>query len=175
MHATIGELVDHIEGTHHAHPRRELPHLAGLMGRVTEAHQGRHPELIELRDIFNVLRRDLEAHMHAEESVLFPALRRLDASMTTQDFHRDRVRDPIALLEFEHEEAGAALARMLALTDGFAPPADACPTYRALLDGLAELELDLHRHVHEENNILFPRARVAEAVLLTEASHPDRS
>ena len=28
----------------------------------------------------------------------------------------------------------------------------------ALLAGLAEFESDLHRHVHKENNILFPRA-----------------
>jgi len=27
-----------------------------------------------------------------------------------------------------------------------------------MLEALHELELDLHRHVHEENNILFPRA-----------------
>lgn len=32
-------------------------------------------------------------------------------------------------------------------------------THRALLDALRRLELDLHQHVHEENNVLFPRAR----------------
>jgi regulator of cell morphogenesis and NO signaling len=51
------------------------------------------------------------------------------------------------------------------MTDGYTPPADACPTDRALLGGLAELEADLHRHIHEENNILFPRARAAEDAL----------
>ena len=30
--------------------------------------------------------------------------------------------------------------------------------HRALLAGLAEFETDLHRHVHKENNVLFPRA-----------------
>ena len=38
------------------------------------------------------------------------------------------------------------------------PDAAACNTHRALLAGLAEFESDLHRHVHKENNILFPRA-----------------
>ena len=50
---------------------------------------------------------------------------------------------------------------MRALTDGYAPPADACNTYRALLGGLAELEVDMHQHVHRENNILFPGALAA--------------
>jgi regulator of cell morphogenesis and NO signaling len=44
------------------------------------------------------------------------------------------------------------------LTDGFAAPEHACPTYRAMLAGLEEFERDLQRHIHLENNILFPRA-----------------
>lgn len=29
----------------------------------------------------------------------------------------------------------------------------------ATIQGLRDLEEDMHRHVHEENNVLFPRAR----------------
>jgi regulator of cell morphogenesis and NO signaling len=58
----------------------------------------------------------------------------------------------------EHDNAGADLAKMRSLTDDFIPRADACNTYRAMLHGLAELEADMHQHVHKENNILFPRA-----------------
>lgn len=31
-----------------------------------------------------------------------------------------------------------------------------------MIDRLETLELDIHRHVHEENNILFPRALALE-------------
>jgi regulator of cell morphogenesis and NO signaling len=41
---------------------------------------------------------------------------------------------------------------------GFAVPADACPTYRALYQGLEDFERDLHQHIHLENNVLFPHA-----------------
>jgi regulator of cell morphogenesis and NO signaling len=51
---------------------------------------------------------------------------------------------------------------MRELTGGYEPPADACNTYRAMLDGLAELERDTHLHIHEENNVLFPKVRAAE-------------
>jgi regulator of cell morphogenesis and NO signaling len=34
-----------------------------------------------------------------------------------------------------------------------------------MLDGLAELERDMHLHVHKENNILFPKASAAETAL----------
>jgi regulator of cell morphogenesis and NO signaling len=58
---------------------------------------------------------------------------------------------------------------MRGLTGGYTPPDDACTTYRALLDGLADLEADMHRHVHKENNILFPRAGAVEAELRSRA------
>lgn len=72
--------------------------------------------------------------------------------------HCGSVGNPIGQMEAEHEDAGAALARMRSLTDNYALPDDACPTFAALYDGLAEIERDLHQHIHLENNILFPRA-----------------
>jgi regulator of cell morphogenesis and NO signaling len=62
------------------------------------------------------------------------------------------------MMEFEHESAGSALRQMSELTGGYTPPVDACNTYRATLDGLREMQADLHQHIHLENNILFPRA-----------------
>jgi regulator of cell morphogenesis and NO signaling len=58
----------------------------------------------------------------------------------------------------EHDDAGEALRRMRELTNDYTPPLDACNTYRAVFDSLRELELDMHRHVHKENSILFPKA-----------------
>jgi regulator of cell morphogenesis and NO signaling len=171
LHATMSDLVDHIEVTHHNYLRRELPRLADMLDRVVEAHWERHLDLIDLREIFTTLRHDLETHMDSEEHIVFPALRRLDTAIATEDYECSAEQEAIALMESEHDEAGAALARMRAMTDGFTPPADACPTYRAMLAGLAEMDADLRRHVHKENHILFPKARVAEAVLLSEASH----
>ena len=61
-------------------------------------------------------------------------------------------------MEADHEDAGAALATIRSLTSGYAPPDWACPTFRGLYYGLAELEAAMHVHVHLENNVLFPRA-----------------
>ena len=67
------------------------------------------------------------------------------------------VQAALHLLEEEHDRAGAALARLRALSGGFAVPEDGCTTYRALYEGLARFERELHEHVHLENNVLFPR------------------
>jgi regulator of cell morphogenesis and NO signaling len=172
--ATMGELIDHIVTIHHAYLYRELPRLAALAGQVVGPHGSRHPELRELRDIFNSLKGDLKAHLLKEEEILFPIIARLEAAIERPEFHRGSVMNPILVMEHEHDGAGAALARLRALTDGYTPPADACPTYRGLLDGLAGLEADLHVHIHEENNILFPRARAAEGAWQAAAAWSDR-
>ncbi len=62
------------------------------------------------------------------------------------------------MMEHEHQHAGDELSQIRDLTQHYSPPRDACPTYLAMLEGLHELERNMHQHVHKENNILFPRA-----------------
>lgn len=153
--ATLGELCDHIVETHHAYLRDELPRLTFLVGKVASAHGNRHPELADVAQTYEGLAAELADHMLKEERVLFPACRRLEEG---EEILAAGLAAPIAVMEDEHAAVGAALERLHELTGGYAPPADACNSYRAMLDGLATLELDLHEHIHEENNILFPRA-----------------
>ena len=94
--------------------------------------------------------------MHKEEEILFPLVRQIEGG-ATDGFHCGSIAHPIRQMEAEHEAAGQAISRLRELTDAFTPNAEACNTHRALLAGLAEFESDLHRHVHKENNVLFPR------------------
>ncbi|MEP0841441.1 MAG: iron-sulfur cluster repair di-iron protein [Phycisphaerae bacterium] len=163
--APLGDLCDHIVAAHHAYLRRELPRLEAMSEKVAEVHGRREPHLRELAAVFAALHEELDQHMAKEEQVLFPLVRLLESSTALPSFHCGSVANPIRVMEHEHDDAGAALTRMRRLTGGYAPPPEACNTYRALLDGLAELEADLHRHIHKENNILFPRAAALEARL----------
>lgn len=61
--------------------------------------------------------------------------------------------------------AGDLLARLRPATGGYAVPDDGCASYRALYTGLVELEAGTHRHVHRENNLLFPAVLATEAAL----------
>ncbi len=62
---------------------------------------------------------------------------------------------------------GTALRRIRELTHDYQAPADGCASFKALYDGLASLESDLHRHIHKENNILFPKAAALESALMS--------
>jgi regulator of cell morphogenesis and NO signaling len=160
--ASVTELCVHIVDRHHAYLRDELPRLGRLVDKVVNAHGGRHPELAEVAATFAAVASELEQHMVKEEQILFPACLALDDA-AGGGFAFGSIASPIAVMLHEHDEVGAGLARLHALTDGYRPPADACNSYRAMLDRLRTLELDTHRHVHEENNILFPRAIELEA------------
>jgi regulator of cell morphogenesis and NO signaling len=58
----------------------------------------------------------------------------------------------------EHDNAGEKLREVRQATGNYTLPPDACLSYSALFAALVEFEQDLHRHIHLENNILFPRA-----------------
>ena len=152
------ELCDHIEQTHHAYLRTELPRLGQMIDKVVNAHGASHPKLHEVQRVFAALCAELEPHMFKEERILFPAIRQLEQSAATPSFPFGTVANPINVMEHEHDNAGAALSELRTLTADYVPPDDACNTYRAMLDGLRELETNMHQHVHKENNILFPRA-----------------
>ncbi len=153
---TAAELVGHIVSTHHRYLWAELPRLTELVEKVARVHGAPHPELDEVEAVFDDLRTDLEPHMLKEERVLFPMIRDLSVATGPPSFHCGTVKNPISVMLAEHDRAGALLGRLRELTQGYAPPVDACASYEACYRGLAELEADTHLHIHKENNLLFP-------------------
>jgi regulator of cell morphogenesis and NO signaling len=168
--ATMAELADHIEQTHHVFVRDALKRLETVLPRVVRAHGDRHPELHALADVVEQFRAEMHDHMVREERVLFPWLRRLERPTQIHTGPPWSVRRPIGCMVHDHDDAGAALARMRALTGGYLPPEGACAPYRSMLATLAELERDTHIHIHKENNVLFPAGVRAEDQLRLDRS-----
>ncbi len=152
--ATLTELADHIESTHHAWLKRELPRTAMLVHRTYTVHGLHYPWLTELKTTYDRFAAEMDAHMFKEEHILFPRIRLIDAKRT--DIEVDQ---PVAIMEHEHDRAGADLEKLQSLSNNYTAPEDACNTFRAMLDALREIQADTHVHVHKENNILFPRAK----------------
>ncbi|MCA9127146.1 MAG: iron-sulfur cluster repair di-iron protein [Planctomycetales bacterium] len=160
---TLTELADHIEATHHAYLKEELPRLDFMTEKVAWVHGEHEPRLAQTRQAFLALKAELEPHMMKEERILFPIIRQLEQADGPLQFHCGSVANPIRQMEHEHDQAGGALGVLSESTDRYTPPEWACNTYRAMLDSLARLEADMHQHVHKENNVLFPKAIQLEA------------
>lgn len=154
LSAPLAELCAHIVEEHHGRLRWDLPRLSELAERAAAVHGEALPALHELRAEFEQLRVELEEHIGEEERELFPLLAGGGALDRTQ----------LERLLQQHDTAGLRLRRLRELAGGYATEAALCTTHRGLLQGLHGLELDLHQHVHEENNILFPRALEAAGV-----------
>jgi regulator of cell morphogenesis and NO signaling len=157
--APLIELADHIVSRHHGYVRQESQMLKDLAAKVVARHGTRHPELARIAHLFDTVADDLASHMLKEEQVLFPMIGRMEESSQNLPCS---VQFPIRQMMVEHDAAGESTSAIRALASGYHPPADACASFRALYQGLEEFEKDLHRHVHLENNILFPRAMQME-------------
>lgn len=154
----LTELADHIERTHHVYLKKELPRIQGMLDRIAVAHGGKDARLLQLPRVYSSFQTELLSHTENEEKFLFPLIRKIDSESGDGPGAGGEVANPIRAMEIEHQHAGDALQAMRKLTDDFAHRSDMCNTHRAAMDSLKELEKDLHRHVHKENHILFPRA-----------------
>jgi regulator of cell morphogenesis and NO signaling len=157
----IPRLIDVIVSTHHAYVRSAMPAITRHLAKLAEVHGSRHPELARVAAYFQQIVADLSQHMVKEEQVLFPYVR--DLAETGDSCGRTQspfgtVANPIRMMEREHQEVGDALRLIRELTRGYTAPDDGCTTYAITMAELHQFERDLHRHVHLENNVLFPAA-----------------
>lgn len=159
-------LTDYIEKTHHRYIEEKTPALIQFLDKLCNVHGARHPELFEVTSLFKQSATDLAAHMKKEELILFPFIRKMVAAQFKQQDiappHFGTVENPVAMMKEEHEVEGERFRQISVLTNGYTPPDDACSTYRVTFAMLQEFESDLHRHIHIENNILFPKAILME-------------
>jgi len=156
---SLTALIDHIVSCYHQPLRKDLPRICELAEKVARVHGANHPEMVKVFEIFKSFKEQLELHMQKEELILFPGIAGIEGGKGPKSFGcGGGIEHPIEMMTLEHDDAGAALAEMSKLTNQYTPPADACNTFKVLLHSLASLELEMHQHVHKENNILFPRA-----------------
>lgn len=163
-------LVDYIVNNHHQYVRRMIPVISLHTDKVASVHGQNHPETLQIADLFLAVRYELEGHMMKEERVLFPQIRQMvlnqkdNSQFLTPTF--GTIQNPIRMMELEHTSAGDALSQIKKLSNNYAHPEDACNTFKALYSELKEFEEDLHKHIHLENNILFPKSIELEAELV---------
>ncbi len=159
-------LADYIEKKHHRYVEQRSSEIKPFLAKICKVHGDRHPELLEINQLFTESIGELAQHMKKEELVLFPFIRKMvEAKQTKQALsvpHFGTVENPITTMMQEHDTEGERFRKIAELTKDYQPPDDACNTYRVSFALLKEFEEDLHLHIHLENNILFPKAKAME-------------
>lgn len=153
--AAYSELIDHVVNRHHAYLYSELPQLSTYVSKVYRVHGSNHPELNDVFKLFHALKMEVEQHIIKEEEEIFPLIKEYELDPDAAKLKH--VNQLIDTLEQEHEESGNLLKELRKVTDDYKLPPGACNTYTLTYQKLEALEEDLFRHIHLENNILFPR------------------
>ncbi|MCT1525226.1 iron-sulfur cluster repair di-iron protein [Sphingobacterium hotanense] len=162
-------LASYIEKTHHRYVREKAPVILAYLNKLCQVHGGRHPELLEVNKLFQECAKELGQHLVKEEKILFPYI----VQMINSEIDHTQlaaapfgsIENPIHMMEHEHDAEGERFEKIAKLTDNYAVPADGCSTYRVTYEMLKEFEDDLHKHIHLENNILFPKSIALQQAL----------
>ena len=161
-------LIDYIEKKHHRYVEQQIPILKQYLSKLCKVHGARHPKLLDIFEHFNASAGELAMHMKKEELVLFPWIRKMVNNPANFEHpHFETVKSPIKMMMEEHDNEGERFRKIAESSNDYTPPSDACNTYRVTFSLLQEFEEDLHRHIHLENNILFPKAEILEKNVLS--------
>lgn len=168
----LEELCSYIIKRHHSYVRESIPPLNKNLEKICQKHGAHHPELFKISELFSASSGDLIMHMQKEELMLFPFIKRLElswkdkASVPKSLF--GSVSKPISMMLADHQQEGDRFDQISMLSENYKVPENACITYELTLKQLHDFENDLHKHIHLENNILFPKAIELEKNLLHE-------
>ena len=159
-------LADYVEKTHHRYVEEKSAMLIPYLNKLCKVHGERHPELFEINELFIGSAQDLAAQKKKEELILFPFIKQMvEAKKNGEPLPAPRfgtVENPVAMMKHEHEAEGERFVKIAELTNNYEFPDDACGTYQVTYRMLEDFQNDLHKHIHLENNILFPKAIAME-------------
>ncbi len=162
----LDALAEYIVEKHHTYVMEHLPIVEEYVNKIARVHGDTHAELYEVQKYFITIRDELLSHMPKEENVLFPYIKTLieakKSGIKPVKPHFGTIKNPIRVMESEHDNAGDAFEKIHKITQDYTLPADACKSYQFAFHLLEEFENDLNIHIHLENNILFPRAIALE-------------
>jgi len=159
-------LTDYIEKKHHRFVEKAIGEIKPFLQKIVAVHGNSHPELLKVRELFFEAANELTAHMKKEELILFPFVRKM-TKFISEDKSAEMplfgsVQNPIRTMMHEHDIEGERFRTISTLTGNYTVPEDGCATYRVTFQLLEAFENDLHKHIHLENNILFPKAIMLE-------------
>ncbi len=158
---SLTELISYVLIHHHFYVKQTMPAIAFYLQKIASKHGDRYPDMIKVEKLFGQLKSVMELHLQKEEVILFPRIKEIEALHVgaTNDLPAiGYIAGPLQVMEAEHEDAGLIMANIQSLTNQYTAPADACTTFKVCIATLKEFEEDLHKHVHIENYILFPKS-----------------
>jgi len=154
-------LIKHAITEYHEYFNEIITQLSPLAAKVAEVHAQEHPEVIQINILFSKVVSEISEQMSLEENVLFPFIEKF------RDQEKSFTENEKTIIEILQKsissiESGLAIGaenfKQIAITSSnYTLPVGACNSYTFLYKNLEEFEHKLHKYIHFERNILFPK------------------
>lgn len=162
---TAASIVQRLLREHRRWRSKDFPLISHLFDEAQSA-KDQPPCLAPLRNAFVRLCAEMEGHMNREEHLLFPAILSEQAAgqpeATTAKPAFGSIRNPIAMVEQEHDWEDERLEKLRELAHNYQPPENSSEKLRLLFRELEALEAAMHAHSHLESSVLFARTLAME-------------
>ncbi len=169
--ASLIELVEYIE-QHHRKIKEKMLKLQPLIEQAAELQEDQYSSTFgSLQKFYPVFKTKMENHFAKEEQILIPYIRQMDESSrnagTKLEFHSSSIKNPISQLEYDHDQTeNVMFDKLRTITNNYHLPPNAGNAFKALYDGLKDIETNISEHINLENKILFPWAIELELQLI---------
>jgi regulator of cell morphogenesis and NO signaling len=156
-------LSDYIVKTFHRYADKQILVIKSTLEKLCHEYGERQPVLPEIKKLFDAAAGGIAVHQKKEELILFPFIRKMaDAEKNNKAFvtppATKSVGSPVDMLTHEHHQQSDLFQKIAELSQDYTSPEDVDDSFKKSFSLLKEFELNLHRHLHLENNILFPKA-----------------
>lgn len=163
-----GRLVNHLQKSHHNYAQVMLPIIQHHIERCAEQLGKEYPHLLLLGNIFDSFRKDFLSHIHYENTVVFPYVKKLERNsiqfsneflLQIKNFSLDHF-----IMKHAHDDDDMLVLRKL--THNFKSDHTDHIAYRILMHELKDFEQDLQVHSLLEEQVLMPKVQKLEKALM---------
>lgn len=158
-------LADYILNTHHRYVKSNAERISKLAETVAEKYGQENKALQKLGTDVRPMIKDFMVHMSKEEDVLFPAIKQMLKTLEKEEKSKGpggAIKNAVAKMEAEHDETKTFLDQFRIITNHYSMDVSMPNEQKQLYHELQMFENDTYKHVHLENNILFPKLILLE-------------
>jgi len=157
----LSSLISYTSKNHHDYFDESIAQLSPLAAKVAEVHASEHPEVVKVNNLFSKVVSELSEQISLEENIVFPFIKNFmeqEKSFTeNQETIIDTLNQTIGNIERSFTLSADTFKEIAKVSSNYSLPDGACNSYRFLYENLNEFEHELHKYIHFEKNILFPK------------------
>ena len=157
----LNSVIKHRVDVYHKYFNSAIPELYPLAAKVAEVHGKQHPEVVEINILLSKITSKITEQLAVEKNTVFPFveqhLKEDKSGVLLDQSVKDILEKSINIIETSYAVAVDLFKTIASLSSNYSVPEGACNSFSLLYEKLNAFEHELHKHIHFEKNMLFPK------------------